>query len=100
MSITPLAPQDIDAQLSTLNGWLFENNRISKTFQGFKSYLDGLAFACAVGTIAEGQNHHPDIIIGWKKVSVSFTTHDAGSQVTQKDIDAAAAIEALGYPKN
>lgn len=100
MSSTPLAPQDIDSQLVQLKGWMFADNRISKTFQGFKSYLDGLAFACAVGTIAEGHNHHPDIIIGWKKVSVSFTTHDAGSQVTQKDLDAAAAIEALGYPKN
>jgi pterin-4a-carbinolamine dehydratase len=30
---------------------------------------------------------------------VSFTTHDAGSKITQKDVDIAKAINALGYPR-
>lgn len=99
MSSTPLSQQEIDARLTTLHGWAQDGGTLHKTYQGFKSYLDGLAFACAVGTIAEGHDHHPDLIIGWKKVTVRFTTHDAGHQITQKDVDAAAAIEALGYPK-
>ena len=36
--------------------------------------------------------------IGYKKVTVSFTTHDDGNVVTAKDIDAAKKIETLGYP--
>ncbi len=57
-----------------------------------------LAFAAAVGVTAEGLNHHPDLAIGWRKVTVSFTTHDAGNKLTEKDFAAAAAIDALGYP--
>ena len=61
--------------------------------------MAGLAFASAIGTVCEARNHHPDMTIGWRKVTVSFTTHDAGSQLTDKDFDAAEAIDALGYPK-
>ena len=72
---------------------------ITKTFK-LDSYMAGLAFATAIGTISEGQNHHPDMEIGWRKVKVSFTTHDAGSKITEKDIAVAKAIDALGYPKS
>ena len=44
-------------------------------------------------------DHHPDLTIGYKKVKVSFTTHDAGSKVSAADVKAAKAVEALGYPK-
>jgi 4a-hydroxytetrahydrobiopterin dehydratase len=56
-----------------------------------------LAFASAVGVVAEGLDHHPDILIGWRKVTVSFSTHSAGNKITSLDMEAAAAIEALPY---
>ena len=88
----------INNALKSLPGWESADDAITKTYK-FEAYLAGIAFAAAVGTISEGLNHHPDLFIGWRKVSVTFTTHDAGSQITQKDLDAAAAVEALGYPK-
>lgn len=98
MATTPLHPDELTAALTRLNGWSLVADQLEKTFQ-FKSYLEGVAFASAVGVVAEGHDHHPDLFIGWRKVKVSFTTHDAGHKVTQKDIDAAAAVDALGYPK-
>lgn len=93
-----LSTDAVQQALATLPGWAAENDMLTKSFQ-FDSYLAGVAFAAAVGTVAEGHDHHPDMMIGWRKVTVSFTTHDAGSKITQKDIDAATAIEGLGYPK-
>jgi 4a-hydroxytetrahydrobiopterin dehydratase len=98
MATTPLNPDELTAALTRLNGWALVSDQLEKTFQ-FKSYLEGVAFASAVGVVAEGCEHHPDLFIGWRKVKVSFTTHDAGHKVTQKDIDAAAAVDALSYPK-
>lgn len=98
MATTPLNPDELSAALTRLNGWSLVNDALEKTFQ-FKSYLEGVAFASAVGVVAESHDHHPDLFIVWRKVKVSFTTHDAGHKVTQKDIDAAAAVDALGYPK-
>lgn len=95
---TALSQDEIKSALNKLPNWEHKDKMLTKTF-AFDSYLSGLAFASAVGTIAEGAGHHPDMIVTYKKVTVSFTTHDAGSVVTQKDVDAASAIEALGYPK-
>ena len=94
---TALSETQITERLGRLSGWTREGGTISKTFR-LDSYMAGLAFASAIGTVCEARNHHPDMTIGWRKVGVSFTTHDAGSQLTDKDFDAAEAIDALGYP--
>ncbi len=98
MMATALADNQITERLGKLNGWAREGGTITKTFK-LDSYLAGVALASAIGVICEARNHHPDMTIGWRKVTVSFTTHDAGSQLTDNDFDAAAAIDALGYPK-
>ena len=93
-----LSDQEINASLAKLNGWARNGDELTKEFR-FDNYLAGLAFASCIGVVAEGMNHHPDLVIGWRRVSVSFTTHDAGSKLTSKDFAAAAAIDAVGYPK-
>ncbi|MFW5691790.1 MAG: 4a-hydroxytetrahydrobiopterin dehydratase [Chloroflexota bacterium] len=95
---TPLSTDEIKNALNGLSGWQHENDMLTKTYE-FDHYLAGVAFASATGTICQGMGHHPDMAIGYKKVTVSFTTHDAGSKVTQMDIDAAKALESIGYPK-
>jgi 4a-hydroxytetrahydrobiopterin dehydratase len=92
----PLADAEIVERLGQLPGWERDGDRIKKVFK-LDSYMAGLAFAAAVGVIAEGLDHHPDILIGWRKVTVSFSTHSAGNKITDVDIEAAAAIEALPY---
>ncbi len=91
-----LSDADVTKQLSVLPGWERDGDKIKKLFK-LDSYLAGLAFASAVGVIAEGLDHHPDILIAWRKVTVSFSTHSADNKITSKDTEAAAAIEALPY---
>ncbi|MCS6836567.1 MAG: 4a-hydroxytetrahydrobiopterin dehydratase [Anaerolineae bacterium] len=98
MATTPLSDSDIQEGLARLRGWEREGDTLVKTFK-LDSYMAGLALASAIGTIAEGLNHHPDLTIGYKKVRVVFTTHDAGNRISQKDLDAALAIDALNYPR-
>ena len=95
---TALSDAKINEGLANLNGWSRAGDVLTKSFK-FDSYLAGVAFASTVGVIAEGLNHHPDISIGWRRVTVSFTTHDAGNKISGKDMAAAQAIEAVGYPK-
>lgn len=96
MARTPLTDSEITERLAQLPGWQRSGDTIAKTYK-VSTYLAGLAFASAVGTIAEGMDHHPEIVIGWKKVTVSYATHDAGNKITDADFNAAAAIEALPY---
>lgn len=98
MATPPLSDPEIEAALSTLTGWVRDGDALTKTF-AFSSYLAGIAFASAVGVLSEGADHHPDLHIGWRKVTVRYNTHDAGGKITHKDVDLARAIDAMNYPK-
>lgn len=74
--------------------WACKNNVLSKTFE-FHSYLDGIDFVNTIANIAEQENHHPDINIGYCKVTIFLTTHDAG-ELTDKDYKLAKIIDDLG----
>jgi len=97
---TPLTMGELATALVTIPGWIPEGDvAISKTYI-MPNYIAGVAFAGAIAVLAEAHDHHPDITISYKKVTVRFSTHDAGNKITQKDVDVARAIETLGYPKS
>lgn len=98
MAYEALSDSDINAALEKLDGWQRDGDKITRTYE-FDHYLAGIAFAAAAGTVAEGHGHHPDMYVGWRKVQLDFTTHDIGGKISQKDLDLAAAINALPYPK-
>ena len=92
---TALTDAQVAEALGKLTGWERNGDNLARTFT-FDDYLAGVGFAAAVGMICEVRNHHPELLdVGYKKVVVEFTTHDAGSKITQNDIDVAAAINAL-----
>ena len=73
--------------------WNEKDNTLTKTFE-FNSYLDGIDFVNEVANLSEQENHHPDITVGYCKVTISLTTHDAGS-LTEKDYKLAKLIDDL-----
>jgi 4a-hydroxytetrahydrobiopterin dehydratase len=81
--------------LAELPGWKFGDGEadIGKAFK-FPDFAQALAFVNAVGWIAERENHHPDIELGWGKCSVRFSTHDVGG-LSMNDFISAAKVEAL-----
>lgn len=86
-----LTPEEIAARIKTLPGWQFADNAISKRYR-FKSFMDGIRFVGRVAAIAEAADHHPDILINYRNLTFSCTTHDSGA-VTAKDFALAAEIE-------
>ena len=66
---------------------------ISKDFT-FADFSHALAFVNAVGWIAETENHHPDIELGWGRCRVRFSTHDVGG-LSRNDLICAAKTQAL-----
>ena len=67
----------INEALKRLNEWEFKKNAISRSFK-FSTYMDGINYVHSLALLAEEQNHHPDISIGWCSVKVEFTSHDLG----------------------
>ena len=74
--------------------WTEESGTLRKTFT-FETYSDGIAFAVRVGNAAEEADHHPEIIIGYKRVTVVTTSHDAGNSITERDRQLAVTIDGL-----
>jgi 4a-hydroxytetrahydrobiopterin dehydratase len=84
----------VDRALAEGLGWRRDGNEIVKTWTG-KDFAEALSYVNGVGALAEKANHHPDIDIRWNKVTLRLSTHSAGA-LTQKDLDLARAIDALG----
>jgi 4a-hydroxytetrahydrobiopterin dehydratase len=60
----------------------------------FSSYADGVAFAVAVALAADRRDHHPDLTIGYRRVRVAWSTHDAGG-TTVLDREMATETDAI-----
>jgi 4a-hydroxytetrahydrobiopterin dehydratase len=88
-----LSDSAVREALASLPGWELEGGMVTKEF-AFDSYSAGLVFAVACGHVAEGLNHHPDLFVGYRRVRVSFVTHDAGG-LTAYDMEAARRVQAL-----
>ncbi len=91
-----LSDSEIQSRLSKLSGWKLANGQITCTFT-LPGFPEALVFVGAVGHLAEAANHHPDILIKWRSVTLTLSTHDAGG-LTAKDFDLAAQINALPMP--
>jgi len=90
----PYTVEEASERLKDLPGWIFQSGAIQREFR-FKSYLAGLDFAYSLGRIAELENHHPDLFIGWRRVKVVLSTH-AIKGLSQNDFIMAAKAE-LAY---
>lgn len=91
-----LSEEQITKALGSLPKWTYipASNRIEKEYQR-QNFLDAVAFIQAIATLAEQQDHHPDLLLhGYKRVRVMLTTHSAGG-VTQNDLDLARSIDSL-----
>ena len=87
----PFTVEEASERLEELPGWSLQSGSIQKEFR-FKSYLDGLEFAYSLGKIAELEDHHPDLFIGWRRVKVEWSTH-AIKGLSQNDFIMAAKSE-------
>ena len=88
-----MSEESITRQLEELDGWTRDGNAIRKQYT-LGGFPDAIAFVTRLAFDAEAADHHPDIAINYKRVTLSFSTHSAGG-LTQKDFDGASKVDAL-----
>ena len=86
-----LAAEEITKSLKELPGWQLADNTIKKQYT-LPSFMDGIRFVDRVAQLAEMADHHPDILINYKRVTMTLSTHSEGG-ITQKDFDLAKEME-------
>ena len=82
--MTLLTKTEINDQLQTLDGWTLEGDAIRKQYT-FKGFPEAIAFLNRLVPDAEQADHHPDITVNYRRVTLSWSTHDEGG-LTAKDI--------------
>lgn len=79
-----LSRDDIASALRDLPGWTFERDAIVKEFT-FAGFPEAAAFVTRLVPGSEAADHHPDLAVSYRRVTVRFTTHSEGG-VTAKDL--------------
>jgi 4a-hydroxytetrahydrobiopterin dehydratase len=90
--MTLLSDADIEDALAELPGWAREGDAIRKQFT-FGSFPAAVEFVNTLVPDAEAADHHPDLTINYKRVTVEYSTHSEGG-LTPKDIAGARMAEA------
>jgi 4a-hydroxytetrahydrobiopterin dehydratase len=91
--IKRIADADVDQWLQSHAGWERRADEIRKVFDR-AAFADAIAFVVRIGFLAEAADHHPDLDIRWRTVTVALTTHDAGG-LSQRDLDLAESIDTV-----
>ena len=96
--VIPFDVSEIHKYLKKINGWYVKKNKdevyfLEKNFK-FKNFSESQKFVNEVGSIAESQGHHPDIIFGWGYAKVQIFTHKIKGLV-ESDFILAAKINKI-----
>jgi len=87
-----LSREEIDRRLKELRGWTLEGNAIKKQFV-FSGFPEAVDFVTRFVPGAEAADHHPDITINYRRVTLVYSTHSEGG-LTDKDFDGAKMADA------
>ncbi|HEX4566296.1 MAG TPA: 4a-hydroxytetrahydrobiopterin dehydratase [Vicinamibacterales bacterium] len=88
-----LTDAEIQSELGRLQGWALDGSAIRKQYT-LGGFPDAIAFVTRLAFDAEAADHHPDIVINYKRVTLTFSTHSAGG-LTEKDFAGAKKVDAL-----
>lgn len=94
--VPPLDQETARDYLKELNsGWqiTMDGKKLTRKFK-FKNFREALAFTNQIGELAEKENHHPNLELGWGFVVVTLWTHAIGG-LFDNDFILAAKIDKI-----
>jgi 4a-hydroxytetrahydrobiopterin dehydratase len=86
-----LSQADVDQRMKELRGWTLQGDEIVKQYT-FKNFPEAIAFVSRLAPEAEAADHHPDILVNYKRVTLTYSTHSEGG-LTDKDFAGAAMAD-------
>ena len=86
-----LSQTDAVQRVNGLQGWTLDGDAIRKQYT-FKDFLEAIAFVNRLAPLAQAADHHPDILINYKRVTLTYSTHSEGG-LTVKDFEGAMTAD-------
>jgi 4a-hydroxytetrahydrobiopterin dehydratase len=91
-----LSEPEIAASLASVPDWRRDGDELVRTVRSV-TFREAIALVGRVADAAEEADHHPDIVINWKRVTFRLTTK-ASHGLTAKDVAMAVTIDRLVGP--
>jgi 4a-hydroxytetrahydrobiopterin dehydratase len=94
--VAPLTPAEAQKYLTQLSsGWTLTQNAhaLHREFR-FKDFYRTMSFVNALAHVANIEDHHPDLEVGYNRCSVTFTTH-AIKGLSENDFVCAAKLDLI-----
>jgi 4a-hydroxytetrahydrobiopterin dehydratase len=84
----------IPALLAEVPDWHIDGTRLEREFV-FRDFHETMEFVNALAFMIHREDHHPDLTVGYRRCTASWTTHSAGNRLTDNDFICAARADAL-----
>ncbi len=85
--------QEVEERLKRLTNWHYQEGFIIRDFIT-KNWKETVFLFNTIAGLAEAYWHHPDVEVGFKRLRVKLTTHEA-SGITDRDFNLAEEIEKI-----
>lgn len=94
--IAPLSPEEARGLMKQLSSsWQLATD--ARSIRGewkFRNFYHAMSFANAVAHVANTEDHHPDLEVGYGYCRMKYNTHAIGG-LSQNDFICAAKVDAL-----
>ncbi|MFF9063237.1 4a-hydroxytetrahydrobiopterin dehydratase [Streptomyces sp. NPDC014882] len=94
MAVVPLSQEEIDDRLAELPGWSHDAGRLTRSYE-LGSHFAATALVVHVARVQEELNHHSELTLGYRTVSLAVNTHSVGGAVTDLDFELARRVRDL-----
>ncbi|MCS0612978.1 4a-hydroxytetrahydrobiopterin dehydratase [Massilia kyonggiensis] len=84
----------LPALLAELPDWRVNGTRLEREFV-FRDFHETMEFVNALAFMIHREDHHPDLTVGYRRCTASWTTHSAGNRLSDNDFICAAKADAL-----
>ena len=88
-----ISRSEAEQRIKGLKDWTLDGDAIRKQFT-FADFPSAVEFVNRLVPEAEAADHHPDILINYKRVTLTYSTHSEGG-LTVKDFTGAATADRL-----
>lgn len=90
-TIKALSENEIQERLKALPDWRYTGKAIERQYEG-ETYLATVDALNRIARLSEEADHHPDLTLSWKRMTISYNTHTANG-VTELDFTLAAKVD-------
>ena len=88
-----LSRDEAERRMKDLDGWTLDGDAIRKQYT-FADFPAAVAFIDRLAPECEAADHHPDMLISYKRVTLTYSTHSEGG-LTDKDFTGARTADRL-----